>query len=466
MPEFQSLQKVSSGQKGRTLSECFAFLDAVLPVAYEQKVLERTMLLSKALDNPGEKLDTVIVGGSSGKGTTVFFASKLFQEEGFRVGTIFASQVLSYHERICINDEPVSNKLLAEVLNEVIDASLKNGIQATAFEILLLAGQRIFEKEGVGVSIVEVGIGGRYDATATLKSLVCGITRVTRKHSEYLGEDLDIAACEMMSVVRPGCWLISAEQSKIRLQKMKLFAEQNKLNWSMPVRKLSPLPYIYEQLFGKEASLAERMVQIFVENIKGSFSPFLRGNLLATQKGQRGRPTLEAKRNSELNPLKTIKGFWAEHFKLKHGVFEILAQEKPTILLDESDDIESLDNVFLGLRLLHYKNPIVGACLILGLSKDVNAEEVLKLARYLFKKVSGEIFFVPLVGKDCYSPNELAGIAKTLNIRSRAFECAKEAFSNACQVVDERDGVVCLTGDSELVSCYWKQIREIKKFQS
>lgn len=466
MIETQNVQKESNSSKGRTLNECFSFLDAINSIAYEPESAQRLIALNESVGNPEKNKDIVLVGGSSSRGVTIYFASKLLQEEGFKVGTIYASQIISYHERIYINDDAVSNKVLAEALNIVIDSALKNNIMATAFEIIIAAGLLIFEKEGATISLVEVGIGGKNDATSGLNSIICAITKISQKLSLCLGDDLDKVSYEMMEVAKPGCWLISAEQSKLRLQKMKACAESAGYLWSMPVRKLSPLPYIYEQLFGKEASLAERIVQIYIENIKSSFSPFLRGNLLATQKGQRGRPTLEAKRNSELHPLQTIKSFWAQNFKLKHGVFEILDQEKPTILLDESDDVESLANVFLGIRLLHYKKPIVGACVIMGLSLDISAEEVLKLARYLFKKVSGEIYFVPLNGKPSHDPEKLCGIAKSLNIRSFAFKNVKEAFENAKKIVDERDGIVCITGDTELIGNYWKNVREIKKLQA
>jgi len=467
MSEVQStLRKGLGAQKNRSLSECFAFLDAVNPIAYDQTVSKRMQALNIVLQNPAKDLDIITFGGSSSKDVTISFATKLLQEEKLKVGVFYASNILSYSEQININDEPVANKVLAEALNTVIDVSLKSNIQATAFEILLQAGMLIFAKEAVDACLLEVGVGGRYDATAFYAPKICAITKVAPKHIDLLGNDLDQVACEMLAIAKPGSWVISAEQSKLRLQKMKVFAEQNGFLWSMPIRKLSPLPYIYEQLFGKEASLAERVVQIYIENIKGRFSPFLRGNLLATQKGQRGRPTLETKRNSELNPLQTVKSFWAQNFKLNPGIFEILEQEKPTILLDKAEDLESLGYTFLGLRLLHYKKPIVGLCIIMGLAKEVDAEEMLKLSRYLFKKIPGEIYFVPLVdGDKSHNPEELSMKAKQLNVRAVAFQNVKEAFEHAKKVVDERDGIVCLSGNIEVINNYWRQVREIKKLQ-
>lgn len=463
LPTERQNAPVVSSQKGRTLNECFAYLDSIAPIRYNPQSNFLMQEMNALLNNPLEKIDSIIIGGSNDKNTTMFFTSKVLQEENMLVGTIYSTQLLSYHERIFINDQPVSNKILTEALNTVIDASLKHNLEATAFELILLAGFLIFVEEGVSVALVETGIGGRLDATAALKAKIYAITKVTPRDGELLGYDLDQIAYEMMSGAKTGSWFISSEQSKLRLQKMKVFAEQQNLQWAMPTRKLSSLPYIYEQLFGKNAALAERISQIYIENVKGLFSPFLRGNLLATKKGQRGRPSVEVKRDSLTNPLKTIKTFWNDNFALKKGVFEVLDKEKPTILLDEASDEDALSRLFLGLRLLHYKKPINEICIIMGLERSINLENVLRMVRYLFKKINGEVYFVPLQTKIGYAPDKLCATAKSLGVRATAFKSVKEAFDIAKKTVNERDGVLCLSGDLEIISTYWKQIREVKK---
>ena len=203
--------------------------------------------------------------------------------------------------------------------------------------------------------------------------------------------------------------------------------------------------------------------EIYVEDIKGKFSPFLRGNLLATLKGQRGRPTLEAKRFAELNPIKTLKMFWADQFDLLKGRFELLAKEKPSILLDNAGNLDAHTNLYLGIRLLHYQKPLEGFALIIGFSKVVDSLEAIKLVRYLLKKVTGQIFFVTLPGVASHSPQDLAAIAKDLNIKARACASFAEAYEQAKAAVDERNGLVAIAGSNELIAEYWKQ-RGIKKF--
>jgi hypothetical protein len=244
---------------------------------------------------------------------------------------------------------------------------------------------------------------------------------------------------------------------------MKQWVEARGSHWAMPIRKLAPLPYMYEQLYGRIASLGERVAQIYVEEIKQKFSPFLRGNLLATQQGQRGRPTLEAKRNAELNPIKTMKSFWTEQFSRLRGRFELLDKEKPTVLLDNASNLDAFMNVFLGVRLLHYQKPLKGFVLILGASKALHAGELVKAIRYLLKKVPGEVFFVPIAGTDdCYQADQMYALAKDFNVKARSFESLESAYAAAVDSVDERDGLVAITGADSMVREYWHD-RGVKK---
>lgn len=449
--------------KVRNYNEVIAYLDSLPTLDYSEKALARMKELDLAFDNICSQSETILVGGTNGKSTTIHFAAKLLKEEGFKVASIYSTHFLTYNERVVIDKTVVANKNFTESANDVINTLEAKNIKATAFEVMLIAGMLQSKAENCDITLIEVGMGGRLDASTIFNPKIVALSRVADDHAEKLGVDLDAVACEMIDVAKPGTWVISAEQSKLRLQKMKTHAENKNVRWAMPIRKLASLPYIFEQLYGRIASLGERIAQLYVEDIQGKFSPFLRGNLLATKKGQRGRPTIEAKRNAELNPIKTLKIFWREEFDLLRGRFEVLDKEKPTIVLDNAHNLDALTNVFLGIRLLHYQSSLKGLSLILGLKKEVDAAETLKLIRYLFKKVSGQVFFIPFSGKDAsHSPDELATMAKELNIKAKACAHFAEAFDIARKTVDERNGVICLTGSDEIISEYW-HFRGVKK---
>ncbi len=457
----QPLEKISQ------YGDIVAQLDALTPYEYSTAAIERLAKLDRLFDNVSQKMDLVLVGGTNGKSSVLHFTTQILKEEGFKVGAAYANHFLAYNERIVSNFQQINNKQFADMVAKVLQMAEDEKIHATAFEVLVMSSLLQFAEDNTDIALIEVGLGGRLDATAALMPKIAVVTRVTGDHDDILGSDLDQVAREMMGIGKKGQWFISAEQSKLRLQKMKEFAEEKEIRWAMPIRKLASLPYIYEQLYGRTASLSERIAQIYVEDIKGKFSPFLRGNLLATKRGQRGRPTLEAKRHAELNPIKTLKGFWAESFNLLRGRFEILDKEKPTVLLDNARNVDALANLFLGIRLLCYQRPLRGLALVLGLPKTVPALETLKLIRYLVKKVSGQIFFVPApddAREEYHSPQELTAMASELNLKAKPCLNLAKAFEIAKKTVDERYGLVCVSGSQEMVTSYWKTVRELKKF--
>ncbi len=457
--------RTSEQFKERSINECFQFLSNLPQIEYGPQTLVRSELLDTLLNNPKKNIDVILIGGSGSKDSTIFFSSKLLQEEGFNVGIIYASQILSYSERIFINNNPVTNKLFAEELSNIIDISLTENLEPTAFELILMTGLKIFQKAGIEVALVEVGIGGKFDATAILKPIISAVTKVTLKDINYLGKDLDKIAYEMMEASKAGCWFISSEQSKLRLQKMKSFALARNLQWSMPIRKHSNLPFIYSQIFGKDASLAERIVQIYVENIKGSFSAFLRGNILPAKKGkgQRGRPTVEEKKRCAESPCINIKNFWENAFELKRANFELLEKESPTVLLDRSSELSGIDSVLLGIRLLNYKHPISKTIIIAGIEKEVAKDQITKAFRYLFRKMSGEIIFVPLTQSQGHDPKELCEEALNIGLNAKSANCIKSAFDEARSCTAGKNSLICLLGGNEVVAGYWKQVRGIKK---
>ena len=454
-------------EKVRNYNEVVEYLNAKKRMDYDKKAIQRLKELDKHFDNVSTKMDIALVGGTNGKSLTIHFASKLLKEEGFKVGACYSSHFLNYNDHITVDFDTINNKDFTQIVNDVINVVESNKIDATSFEILIMASLLYFKSQNVDIALLEVGLGGKYDATNFCNPLISAVTRIAHDHTDILGTDLDEITSHMLEIARPNNWFISAEQSKIRLQKMKNWIEdERKAKWAMPIRKLANLPYIYEQLYGRTASLGERIAQIYIEDIKGKFSPFLRGNLLATQKGQRGRPTLEAKRQAELNPIKTLKSFWNDQFDLLKGRFELLDKEKPSILLDCAHNLDAFSNLFLGIRLLHYQKPLKGLALILGFDKSIDYVETLKAIRYLLKKVNGQLLFVPLPGnKESHDVNELVSKAKELNVKAKAFNSLEDAFQAAKNIAHERDGLICISGSNSLITKYWKN-RGIKGLAS
>ncbi len=474
-----SIKQITSVPKGtpplgksRNYNEIVEFLNANWTPTNDLKSADRMKQLDKALGSPAQKLTTVFVAGTNGKSLTAHFTTKLLKEEGVTVGTLYAPHILTYNERFFVDSDFISNKTFTELANEVIDASEQNKIKATTQELLLALGFLYFAQSGVHVAIIEIEQGGASNpAAAVCSPKIVAITRLTANDADAEGLAFDAAFNEYVTLAKEGTFLVCADQNKTNLKRMSDFAKSIKAEWQMPIRKLTVLPYPFEQLHGRCAALAERIASIFINELApAELNLDEEVSLLLKKKGQRGRPTLEAKRHSELNPKRTIEHFWKETASTLVGRFQIFDKEKPTILIDNASNIDAFENFLLGVRLLHYQRSLKGLTLVVGCYDDVlNYQEFLRLLRYFFKKTSGQIIVCPAPAKEgvfstSWDPEKVAQDMKTLKIKARASESFKEAFEVAKKSVTDRNGLIAIVGCSALLTEYWNN-KGIKKLQ-
>lgn len=452
--------------KQRSYNEIIEFLDSNWKTNAGDKALSVIKKLDASLGSPSSKLNTILVGGTNGKSLTINFMTQLLREERLHVGTFYAPHMLTYNERLNINSEMISNKAFTDIANEVINRAESLALTPSSFEILTLMALLYFQNNKVDVAVLEVSEGGIHNATALCNPKIAAITRVTADKEEATEEFIQ----DVLGIVRPGTHVVSADQSKLNLQVMHQVVTKRGGVWSMPIRKLAMLPYPFEQLHGRCAALAERVAQIYVNTFCGKDTIIVNGTLLTKQKGTRGRPTLEAKRQLELNPKKTVDQFWKEISTALTGRFQMLDKEKPSILLDSASNLDAFKNLLLGIRLLHYQRPLKGLTIIIGNNNpELELTEFLKLLRYFFKKTSGQVIICPVSTVPGHKDAPSWDVEKITNdirvlmkIKARSAKNFKEAFEAATKTVDERHGLVVITGSTSLISEYWKY-KGIKK---
>jgi dihydrofolate synthase/folylpolyglutamate synthase len=145
---------------------------------------------------------TLIVGGTNGKGSTVAFADALLLAAGRRSGRFTSPHLSRYNERICIDGgEARDDDLIAAF--ERIDAA-RGGITLTFFEYNTLAALDLFARAGVDTAVLEVGLGGRLDATNIVDADVAVVCSIGRDHVEWLGHSLEDIGREKAGIFRPG----------------------------------------------------------------------------------------------------------------------------------------------------------------------------------------------------------------------------------------------------------------------
>ena len=169
--------------------------------------LARTRVLLRALGKPERDLRGVLIGGTNGKGSTQALVGGALREAGYRVGQMPKPHLVSYRERIQVDGGPISVEDFATLLGEVMDVDdrlvARHG-PSTEFEILTSAAFLYFSRSKVDVSVVEVGIGGRLDATNVWQGGVSAITNVALDHMEVLGDTIEAIATEKAQIIKRG----------------------------------------------------------------------------------------------------------------------------------------------------------------------------------------------------------------------------------------------------------------------
>jgi folylpolyglutamate synthase/dihydrofolate synthase len=452
-----SQSAVATG-KQRNYQEIIEFLDAHWNTNLTDTTLSCMKQLDKAFGSVSQSLQTILVAGSNGKSLTVNFTAHLLQEEGLTVGCFYAPHVLTYNERITINNEQISNKLFTDLANQVINMAEALGVTPNSYEILTMMALLHFQQTKTDVAIFESQRSNAADATTICNPHVTAITRITTDDPSQMEEAIQ----RTLSIIKPGTHVISADQSKLNLQEMLTIAQEKGAHWAMPIRKLAQLPYPFEQLHGRCAALAERIAYIYINECLSQEVVTPASSLLMKQKGHRGRPTREAKRQSELNPKKTLEQFWKERYITLPYRFQIMEKEKPTILLDNAHNLDAFQNLLLGIRLLHYQRPLKGLTLIIGCNNPLlNLPEFFKLLRYFFKKASGQVIVCPVetipgdTGSESWDIEKVTNDIRTMKIKVKSAKNFQDAFSAAQKTVDERNGLVVITGSHSLIANYW-----------
>jgi dihydrofolate synthase/folylpolyglutamate synthase len=146
----------------------------------------------------------VLIAGSNGKGSTSALLAAMATSAGYRTGHYTSPHLEFVEERLRIDGAPIASERLGELLREIVDAAEQStGTPPTYFEALTVAAFRWFAEEEVDLAVLEVGLGGRLDATNLSEPLLSLVTSISLEHREYLGDTLDAIAREKAGVFRP-----------------------------------------------------------------------------------------------------------------------------------------------------------------------------------------------------------------------------------------------------------------------
>lgn len=209
----------------KTFSQALSYLRQSVPSGNKRFPgslgLDRQKAILQLLDNPQDKIKTIHVAGTSGKGSTAFYLSSLLIGQGFTIGLTLSPHLLDIRERFQINNQLISKKEFVFYLNQiipVIEAVKKTNFgKPTFFEIIIALAFYIFYQKQVDYAVIETGLGGLMDGTNTINSSdkVVVLTKIGLDHTAILGPNLASIAAQKAGIIHSHNPCFSINQSLV-----------------------------------------------------------------------------------------------------------------------------------------------------------------------------------------------------------------------------------------------------------
>ncbi len=234
--------------------------------------LERVRRLMEELDNPHTAYKSVHVTGTNGKGSVCKMLACILEDAGYKTGLYLSPHLERFNERISVDGREISDGELERAVarvKEIVDEMAERGQQCTYFEATTAAAFDHFRRKKVDIAVIEVGLGGRLDATNVLDPLLSVITNVSLEHTEHLGATVERVAGEKAGIVKPGRPVVTAAWDKRALAVIEGAAKRCRSRVHMMQREVRRRPLSW--------SLEGQSLDIYTDNgqYKGAFTPML-----------------------------------------------------------------------------------------------------------------------------------------------------------------------------------------------
>lgn len=357
------------------MQECIHYLEEEVGFA-SRPGLERIRLLCDKLGSPEKKLSVIHIAGTNGKGSAAAMLSSILTAAGYRTGTYTSPHLERYNERFLISGEEISDEdfcyeiTLAKQACEELEAEGKD--VPTLFEIITGAAFHYFARQNVDVLVLEVGLGGTFDATNVVeKPLLSLIMSISIDHTEFLGSSLERIAKEKAGIIKKNCPVVLYSQGQIVYNIVKTYACEKDAPFFCPDD--AEISVFSQTLEGTVFSVHSRLAAY-----KNICLPLLGSYQISNCVTVLSACTVLRRQGLSLTEEAVRKGLadarWA-------GRMEICGR-KPLVILDGAHNADGISRLAESLSVYIQENK---ATLILGVLGDKEyrkmAEEILPFAR-------------------------------------------------------------------------------------
>ncbi|MGZ9165953.1 MAG: bifunctional folylpolyglutamate synthase/dihydrofolate synthase [Anaerolineales bacterium] len=419
----------------KALDYLYSFVDYSLKHSSELAKAEfnlgRMFALMEELGDPHTKYPVIHVAGTKGKGSVCALCASALQAAGYKTGLYTSPHLLDYTERIQINGEPLSHEQLVDLVEEVKPAVAKIP-KLTTFEITTAIGFLAFAKQNVDAAAIEVGLGGRLDATNVVTPKVSVITSLSYDHMAVLGNTLAEIAGEKAGIIKDGVPVVSSPQKEEALQALERVAKEKKS------------PFI---LVGKDVKFERLTLSLDGQSLH--LTDDLRHSTLDVRLPLLGLNQIENAATAYV-ALKT-SGIKISDEAIKKGFAEVnwparfqVVRREPPVVFDSAHNEDS----FVKLRQTleeHFPGRMV--TLIFGASEDKNIPGMFAVMKPKIKR----LIVTRADHPRALEPEKIIELAKQAGLEYEAASPVEAAFGRALEL-SEKDGSIVLSAGSMFVT--------------
>lgn len=395
--------------------------------------LSRIQGALQRLGNPENRLKVVHVAGTNGKGSTCAMLASILQAAGYRTGLYTSPHLVRFNERIQINGEMISDQDLeryGQFVAEVAKEFEASGDPLTHFEFATALGFLYLAEKAVDVALIEVGLGGRMDATNVGDCVLSVITHISYDHTEVLGDTLEQIAGEKAGIIRPSRPVVVGPQQDEALAVLVRVAGERQ----------APLTYVSSDAVPKY-SAAHNGMRLFWNDGFTIHLP-LQGTYQA-QNAAVARAAVQtlASNGWQIPEQAVVQGFETVQWP---GRMEIVCKS-PMLVLDGAHNLDGAQSLRASLDRFWPKSPVV---YVLGLTGHKPVKDILAA---LYRPGSRFVFTAPAQSRGpAISPGTLQAAAKAIGAQAEAAENLRYALRKALMQLTP-GGIVCICGSLYLV---------------
>jgi dihydrofolate synthase/folylpolyglutamate synthase len=409
--------------------------------------LSRMKALLDALDNPQLKYPVIHIAGSKGKGSTAAMIASVLRASGYSVGLYTSPHMIDFNERIQINGVPISHPSFVSLL-EKYKPVIESVEQITTFEVATALAFQYFANAGVDIAVIEVGLGGRLDATNLVQPLLTVITSISLDHTAILGDTLEKIAFEKGGIIKPGIPVVLAHQCDSVLKNLKLLA----------VERGSPILSVDEML-----QMNQKKTDIYGQQIVVHYQPGIPSKLKLNQEDciqiwlpLVGKHQMEnastaflalvwmAANGYSISIEMLLRGFQETDWP---GRFEVVSK-KPLVIVDSAHNPDSAQRLSQTIQELLPGKKI---CMIFGASEDKDVEKMISA----FRGTINYFIFTESTHPRAMAVGQLEKIGKNLDVHSESSLPIELVVSKICSTlpIDE----VCIATGSVFIAAAVKE---------